>query len=59
MGRTGDGVLRDSQAWSEEAELIIRGFGADPRPTSGGIEALHQHQPLPQWPLQVRSETVH
>jgi hypothetical protein len=47
MGRTGDGILRDSQAWGEEAELIIGGFGADPRSTSGRIEALHQHQPLP------------
>ena len=59
VGRSSDRILRDSQAGGKEAELIIRRFVADPRPTSSGIEALHQHQALPQWPLQGKGETVH
>ena len=59
MGRTGDRVLRDSQAWGEETELIIRRLAADPRPSCRGIKALHQHQALPKRPLQGRGEAVH
>jgi len=59
VGRTGDRILRDSQAGGEEAELIISRFAADLRPTCRWIEALHQHQALPQRPLQGRGETLH
>lgn len=58
MGRTGDRILRDSQARGKKAELIIGRFAADPRPIACGSQTLHQHEPLAQGALQGRGQAL-
>ena len=59
MGRSGDGIFRDSQARRKEPQLIIRIFAANLRHTRPGLQRLHQHQAPAQGGLQSVGQAGH